>query len=392
MSSRLFVPSRNYIHKKGRMKSVHFILLLVMTGLAGCFAKGSEKVKEKELVLPVLQLGYVDTVLHKSYVANINACQNVELRAKASGFLEEILVDEGQYVRKGQLLFHLNDDELKVQMSEATAFLSSARAEAKAAEVEKERVKTLVNKNVVSPSELDLAKARLAAANAKVQEAMAREQKARIRLSYASVRAPFDGIIDRIPHKLGSLIAEGNLLTTVSDIHAMHAYFNVSEREYLNFIKNGQTDTRFNTPVSLVLADGSVYGHQGRIETMEGQFQQGTGSIAFRARFPNPSHLLKHGASGKILLTSVAKHAMMIPQKAVFEIQDRNYVFVIDKDNTVKMKSFEPDVHVEDFILVKSGLSDKDRIIYEGVQNVKEGYKIVPRLMTMDSLLIAQRG
>lgn len=373
------------------MKSVHFFGILLLTSLAGCFAKGSDKDKEKVLELPVLKLSYIDTVLHKSYVATINACQNVELRAKASGFLEEILVDEGQFVKKGQLLFHLNDDELKVQMSESAAFLSSARADAKAAEVEKGRVKTLVDKNVVSPSELDLAKARVAAANAKVEEAEAREQKARIRLSYASVRAPFDGIIDRIPHKLGSLIAEGNLLTTVSDIHTMHAYFNVSEREYLSLIKNGKVDTRFKVPVNLVLADGSMYGQQGRIETMEGQFQQGTGSIAFRASFPNPSHMLKHGASGKILLTSVAKHAMMIPQKAVFEIQDRNYVFVIDKENNVKMKSFEPDVHVEDFILVKSGLTNEDKIIYEGVQNVKEGYKIIPRYMTMDSLLVAQR-
>ena len=369
------------------MKKVQFIYLLSAVYLTGCFAKGNVKTEEKALELPVLKLEPVDTVLHKSYVATINACQNVELRAKASGFLEQILVDEGEFVKKGQLLFRLNDAEFKVQMSEATAFLSSAKAEAKAAEVEAGRVKTLVDKSIVSPSELDLAKARLAAANAKIEEAKAREEKARIRLSYTAVRAPFDGIIDRIPHKLGSLIAEGTLLTTASDIKTMHAYFKVSEREYLNFIKSGKAGERLGQSVGLILADGASYDFKGRIETMEGEFEPGTGSIAFRASFPNPHRLLKHGASGKIRLTSVVTDALMIPQKAVFEIQDKNYVFVINKDNTVNMKSFEPDAHVEDFILVKSGLSANDNIIYEGVQNVKEGYKIIPRFITMDSLL-----
>lgn len=358
-----------------------------MIYLTGCFAKGNVKEKEKDLQLPVLQLGYIDTVFHKSYVTTINACQNVELRAKASGFLEEILVDEGQFVKKGQLLFRLNDAEFKVQLSEAAAFLSSAKAEVKAAEVEVKRVKTLVAKNVLANSELELSQARLAAANAKVEEALAREEKARIRLAYTAVKAPFNGIIDRIPHKLGSLIAEGTLLTTASDIKTMHAYFNVSEKEYLNYIKSGQSKNRLGQLVNLVLADGAVYDHQGRIEAMEGEFEPGTGSIAFRASFPNPAQLLKHGASGKIRLMSNTPQALMVPQKAVLEIQDRSYVFVVNNDNTVKMKSFVPESHVNDFILVKTGLSENDRIIYEGVQNIKEGHKIVPRMITMDSVL-----
>lgn len=369
------------------MKIVHMAGLLGILYITGCTAKGNTKEKQKDAELPVLQLDYKDTLLHRSYVATINACQNVELRAKVAGFLEEILVDEGRFVRKGQPLFRLNDAEFKVQLAEATAFLSSARADVKAAEVEMNRVKTLVAKNVLSSSELDLAKARLAAASAKVEEALAGEEKARIRLSYTLIRAPFHGIIDRIPHKQGSLIAEGTLLTTVSDIQAMHAYFNVSENEYLNYVKSGQSNKHLGQKVNLILADGSPYQYEGKIETMEGEFERSTGSIAFRASFPNPARLLKHGASGKIVLTAAVPQALMIPQKSVFEIQDKSYVFVVNKDNTVSMKSFEPDTRVEDFVLVKEGLSNEDRIVYEGVQNIREGNRVIPRLLSLDSLL-----
>lgn len=372
------------------MKIVHIAALLVLVYITGCTAKGNTKEKQKDIELPVLQLGYRDTLLHRSYVATINACQNVELRAKVDGFLEQVLVDEGQLVRKGQALFRLNDAEFKVAVSEANALLASAQAEVKAANVETNRVKTLVGKNVLSASEMDLAKARLAVAEAKVAEAQAQVEKANIRFSYTLIRAPFDGIIDRLPQKLGSLIAEGTLLTTVSDIHSMHAYFNVSENEYLNHVKAGKSNDRIGKSVSLTLADGSVYKHEGKIETMESEFEPETGSIAFRASFPNPGKILKHGASGKVMLTSVVPKALMVPSRSVFEIQDKNYVFVVDKDNTVKMKNFVPETRVEDFILVRSGLSAEDRIIYEGVQNIREGNKVVPRPITLEAVMAEQ--
>lgn len=364
--------------------------LVVLLYTVGCGVKGNTEKKAKELTLPVVNIQAKDTVLKKFYVANINAFRNVELRAKVAGFLENIYVDEGQFVKKGQLLFKLNDAEFKVQLSEARAALSSAMADVKSAEVECERVKTLVNKKVVSASELELANVRLTAAKAKVDEARAKEQKAGIHLSYASIHAPFDGIIDRIPHKQGSLISEGTLLSSVSDIHAMHVYFNVSEHEYLNYIKSGKTGNRLGEAATLVLADGTTYRYPGKIETVEGEFEQETGSIAFRAIFPNPDKLLKHGASGKIILTSVVKNALLIPQKAVFEIQDKNYVFVVNRNNTVRMKNFEPDTRVDDFVLVKSGIASGDRIVYEGVQNVKEGVTIIPRTIPNDSLFLIE--
>ena len=371
------------------MKIIQAIGLLAFIYSTGCGVKGNTEKKLQAPALPVIRLSYKDTLLHRSYVANINAFQHVELRAKVSGFLEKILVDEGQYVKKGQLMFKLNDAEFKVQLSEARAALSSAMADVKSAEVELERVKKLVSKNVVSASDQELADVKLAAAKAKVDEALAKEEKARIHLSYTSILAPFDGIIDRIPYKLGSLIAEGNLLTSVSDIHAMHVYFTVSEQEYLHYVKNKQAGHHMHQPASLVLADGSAYKHEGKIETVEGEFEKGTGSIAFRAVFPNPEKLLKHGASGKIMLTSRLSKALMIPQKSVFEIQDKNYVFVLTDKNTVRMKSFIPGTRIDDFVLAESGLSDSDQIVYEGVQNIREGSPIIPRILSTDSLFAA---
>lgn len=366
---------------------MHLFGLLSVLYLAGCTAKGNTE-KEKRLVeVPVFELKQCDTMLHKTYVSSIAACQNVELRAKVSGFLEGIAVDEGQYVKKGQLLFRLNDAEFKLQLAEANAALTSAIADRKSAEVESDRVQKLVYKKILSQSEMELALARLSAAKAKVEEATAGKEKAALRLSYAAIRAPFNGVIDRIPQKMGSLVNEGTLLTTVSDIHHMHAYFNVSESEYLHYVKAGKEQQRMGKSVQLQLADGSLFSQTGKIETMDGEFEKQTGSIAFRATFSNPDKLLKHGSSGKILLSSIVPGALLIPQKSVFEIQDKNYVFVLGADNTVKMKRFTPETRIDDFVLVKSGLDTGDRIIYEGVQNIREGLRVAPRFISSDSLL-----
>lgn len=367
-----------------------FIVLLAVAGsllVTGCSSEKNKSHISVEQELPVLQIDARDTLLRRTYVANINAYQNVELRAKVAGFLEKIFVDEGRFVKKGEPLFALNDAEYKVQLSEASAFLASTKAEVKMAEVELARVEGLVKKNIVTKSELDLAQAKLNAAQAKVQEAVAREEKANIGLSQTLIRAPFSGVIDRIPHKIGSLIEEGTLLTTLSDVHSMHVYFKVSENEYLQFIKNGGMKENAGQQIKLQLSDRTDYPYAGKIETMDGEIEKETGSIAFRASFPNPDKLLKHGASGKIILNSTVDDAILIPQRSVFEIQDKNYVFVLNNENKVSMRSIEPDTRLEDLILVKSGLQDGDRIVYEGVQNIKEGNTIKPRLLSFNALL-----
>ena len=347
--------------------------------IAGCASKATENEKITATEVPVIKLQPADTAFHLDYVADIQSVKNVEIRAKVDGFLEKIYVDEGSPVRKGQLLFQISNRELTNDLNKAQASVQSARAAAKIAELEMERVKILVDKKVIAKSELDLANARVDDAQAKVSEAIADVAAVQTKISYLSIRSPFNGIIDRIPMKSGSLIADGTLLTTLSDNNQMYAYFNVSENEYLQHLKAVSDRLKENSAATLVLSDGTHYTHTGLIETQEAEFSENTGSIAFRAKFPNPDHLLKHGSSGKIQLLTNLEDKLLVPQKAVLEIQDKSFVFVVGADNKVRMQSFVPKLRVADYFVVDSGLNPGDAIVYEGVQNLREGSLVTPK-------------
>ncbi len=236
---------------------------------------------------------------------------------------------------------------------------------------------------------MELAQAKLKGTQARLAEAKAPGSGSGLRLSYTLIRSPFSGVIDRIPLKLGSLVNESDLLTSVSDLSEVNAYFKVSENEYLAYVRQAaKKDHVAENTVKLVLSDGTAYGSKGKIETLEGEMDQGTGSIAFRARFPNPDKMLKHGSTGKVNITNKVLQALLVPQKAVFDIQDKSYVFVLTANNTVKMKPFVPRTRIDDYFLVESGLTAGDKIVYEGVQNIRDGMQIQPNLLRADSLLV----
>jgi len=302
----------------------------------------------------------IDTSFTKSYVAQIQSIRNIEIRAQEKGYLESINVDEGQYVHAGQVLF-------KIMPKIYEAELLKAQATVKEAEVELLNTKTLSEKNIVSKTEQQMAEAKL-------DEAKADVALAQLHLSFTTIKAPYDGVIDRIPLKLGSLVDEGALLTTLSDNKSMYAYFNVPESEYLEYKTQGSNGNMHQ--VSLLLANNQLYKHAGLVETIEGQFNNETGNIAFRARFPNPEMLLKHGETGNIQMTVPVKNGLIIPQKASYELQDKTYVFVIDKDNKVRSRSVNIKNRLSNVYVVDSGLSDGDKILLEGVQNVKDDDKI----------------
>lgn len=344
--------------------------------------------EEPPQALPVMRLVARDTVLTREYVADIQAVRNVEVRARVKGYLEKIYVDEGQLVKKGQPLFRISDAEYRTRLARLRAARSNATAQARVASLELGRVRMLTEKDIISKTELDVALAKLRAAESSVAEARSAETNAALMLSYTLVRAPFDGTVNREPMKVGSLVDDGTLLTTVSDARSVFAYFNVSEAEYLEFIKTrAQDSARSTNQVRLLLADGSQYTPPGKIETVESQFQASTGAIAFRARFPNPKSVLKHGATGKVQLANTVADALLVPQKAVFEQQDQNYVYVVDEQGLVHQQNFVPRSRLAAFYVVKSGLQPGARIVCEGIQDLRDGARITARPVTMRSML-----
>lgn len=340
---------------KGVVSSMMLSALLLF---AACNGKKEEK--EEETVYPVTSPVKMDTVINKEYVAQIQSVKNIEIRAQEKGFLEKIYVDEGQYVHAGQTLFRIMPQLYQAE-------LMKAKAEVEQASIELRNASTLANNNVVSKNEKAMAKAKLDAANAEMR-------LAQIHLSFTDIKAPFSGVINRIPLKLGSLVDEGDLLTSLSDNTNVYSYFNVSEPEYLSY--QTHVNDRGSNQVTLIMANGEDLPQKGEIQTIEGEFDNETGNIAFRAKFPNPDKLLRNGETGKVRMTLPLKNALIIPQKATYEIQDQKYVFVIDKNGVAKSKNIKVAYELPDLYVVASGLSEGDKILLEGVQKVKDDQKV----------------
>lgn len=336
---------------------------------------------------PVTTIVQKDTVSYSEYVTELHAIKNIEIRARVTGYLEKIHIDEGAHVKEGQLLFSINKREYMEELAKAKALLRSVYADLDAAELELKNVKQLAEKKIVSETEVSIAKNKLEIQKAKLEEAQAHKAYVQIRLSNTDIKASFNGIINRIPHKVGSLIDEGTLLTSLSEYHEIYAYFDVSEKEYLNYIKNIKSDSANSKIVSLILADGSEHSFKGKIETVEGVIDESTGNIAFRAKFPNPDKIIKHGSSGKIRLHTRFKNALLVPQKSTFEIQDKIYVYVLEKDNKVSIRNIEYSANIPHFYIIKKGLNPGEKIIYEGIQKLKSEMIIQPQELSMKKII-----
>ena len=345
------------------------VSLCALVGVAGCSEKKEEKEEEtKYLVTSPLK---TDTTVTNEYVSQIHSIQHIELRALERGYLQKIFVDEGQAVKKGQLMFQI----LPIQYQ---AELQKAQAEANFVEVEYRNTKSLADSNIVSKNELALAKAKLDKAKAEVTVAQ-------IHLGFTEVRAPFDGIMDLFQVRLGSLVDEGDLLTTLSDNSKMWVYFNVPEAEYLNYKTHAQQENLKR--VNLLMANQQVFDYPGVVQTIEADFNNETGNIAFRATFPNPKGLLRHGETGNIQMTLPLKNALIIPQKATFEVLDKKYVYVVDKDGKIRTREITIAAEMPHIFVVKSGLTKDDKILLEGLRQVKENEKIHYTFVQPDSVL-----
>lgn len=335
-------------------------LLMATTLLSACNNHEQEKT-ETTLKLAVTNPLRKDTSIIKEYVSQVHAYRHIELRALERGYLQDIFVDEGQTVNKGQKMF-------KIMPSLYEVDLLKAKAEADLVRIEYQNTKALADKNIVSSTELALA-------NAKLNKAKAEVKLAQTHLDFTNINAPFTGIMDRFNVRHGSLVDEGDLLTTLSDISKVWVYFNVPESEYLNY-KTNKVDA---TPVKvkLKMANGEVFDQEGVIETIEADFDNKTGNIEFRAVFPNPDQILRHGETGNIQIDIPYKDALIIPQKATFEVLDKTYVYIVNKDNKLEQKLIEIAAELPHVYLVKSGLKEGDRVLIEGLRKVQNGQKIV---------------
>jgi len=301
-----------------------------------------------------------DVTLTRQFVCQIHSRRHIDLRALEGGYLEEIKVNEGQSVKKGDIVFH-------ILPTIYAAKLNAAVAEAQLAQVEYDNTKSLVDQNIVSNQELKLARAKL-------EKALAEVKLAKAERDFADIKAPFDGIIDRLHEQEGSLIEEGAVLTTMSDNQVMWVYFNVPEARYLEYqaaIKAGQDQSQLN--VELKLANHELFPQPGKIGAIEADFNNETGNIAFRADFDNDEGLLRHGQTGTVLIHQVESNAIVIPQRATFEILAKKYAFVISDDNIVHQREIVIQNEQDDIFVIASGLNETDRIVLEGIRQVRDG-------------------
>jgi membrane fusion protein (multidrug efflux system) len=334
------------------------------------------KVVEAAAEFPVGKPQVTSTWVDKEYVGKVEAVRYVEFRSRLKGFIEQLGVDEGQQVKAGQLLFAISARELAQEVKKAKAAIDVAAAELRAAEVDQTNTRLLLEKKISSQTEYDLATAKVAALTAKLEEARAHEGQALINLSYGQVRAPFDGVVNRIPRKVGAMVDEDELLTTLTDTHEVFVYFRLSEQEYLDTTgPNGKAPTTVN----FKLANGQPWSEPGTVDAVETEFDEETGNLAFRARFSNPNGLLKHGSTGKVVVRTELGRTMVVPQAATFEIQELLYVYVVDHDDKPHATRIVTRARLDDAFVVESGITENDRIVLEGVHKVKEGERIVIR-------------
>lgn len=362
------------------MKLKTFTIYLLVSWFA-MSCENANKTENKESVeVPVLKIVEKDTTIENSFVTDIQAKKNIEIRSRISGIIESIFVNEGQFVTKGQRLFKINDQELQMDLSKASANLQQAEADIKISEIEVAQLQSLFDKNFIASNELDLAKAKLASAKARKSYMEAEKNTALQKISFTNITAPFDGVIDVIPFKEGSLLENGTLLTTLSDLNEVHAYFSIPENMYFELISNNQLEK--HQKIELVLPNGIKYQYDGTLKTAEGEIDRATGSIRYKVTFPNPDKLIKHGSSGKLVITELQEKSIIIPQKSTFSIQDKVYVFVLNNENKVAMKNIQVGATLQDTYIIEGGLNKGELIVYEGTQSLRDGdiVKVKPNI------------
>lgn len=364
------------------MKSRIVLFAFCLTLLSSCGKKGFDMGGAPECAVQTLQPATVN--LTSSYPATIKGKQDVEIRPQVSGFITKVCVDEGSMVRKGQVLFIIDPTQYEAAARSAKAAVATAEATVSTQQITVDNKRALNKKNIISDYDLAMAENSLASAKAQLASAKAQLISAEQNLGFTNVKSPSDGIVNDIPYRLGSLVSPSiaTPLTIVSDITEMYVYASLTEKELLELVrKDGSQSAAVETypEVQLQLSDGSTYDQKGKIETISGVINANTGAVSIRATFPNSNHLLRSGGMGNLIIPYHMENALVVPQKATTEIQDKKFVFLQQPDNTVKMNEITIlNIDNGQEYVVTSGLKQGDLIVIENVGTLKDGQTIKP--------------
>ncbi|OYX84731.1 MAG: efflux transporter periplasmic adaptor subunit [Flavobacteriales bacterium 32-34-25] len=366
------------------MKKITLIGIVALFVIS-CNDKNAAPPVAEAPLLPVLSIKSADAVTDAEYPAALQGAVDVEIRPQVSGNLEKIYVDEGAYVSKGQTLFKINERPFREQLNNALANLHAAQAAYLNAQLEVDKLTPLVQNKVVSDYQLKTAKASQKIAAANIEQAKAMVGSARINLGYTNVTAPVSGYIGRLPKKQGSLVSATDIepLTNLSDVHEVYAYFSLGETDFIKFKSAYAGNTlgdkiKHLPPVTLILADNSDYPQLGKIDMVDGQFDKNTGAITVRATFPNKNGTLRSGNTGKIRLGVQHDNAILIPQSATIEMQDKVFVFTVNKENKVNKMPITISGKSGTNYLITDGVKSGDQIVLSGIDKLQEGQAIQP--------------
>jgi membrane fusion protein (multidrug efflux system) len=370
------------------MRIISSVIFLTVFFISSCKnEKAGSPATEMPLEYAVVTVNPVTVTIHQDFPATIEGQQVIEIRPMISGYLRDIFVNEGDHVKKGQLLFNIKNPIYEQQVITARASINRAEADVNTAEMEIEKIKPLVDKQIVSDYRLKSAELNLGSRKAALEQAKAELANAEANLAYTSIRSPIDGIIGTFPYKQGALVSSNSqqALTTLSNIETVFAYFSWNEKQLLDFLSGSpgeSLDEKIkNIPqASLILANSTEYPEKGRVTLASGMISTQTGSATFKAVFPNREGLIRSGSSATIRIPEVKKSVLVIPQSATYEMQNKYFAYKVDSANKVAAVSFDP-IPTDDgqSFLVTKGLKAGDRIVVEGINSLKNGVLIIPK-------------
>ncbi|PRD55742.1 efflux RND transporter periplasmic adaptor subunit [Sphingobacterium gobiense] len=379
-------------NRNPKLKQIAYTLMAVAITafFSNCNTGKSEETTNKPIALPVHMVDTSSAVTVKNYLGTIEGKVNVEIRPQVEGILQEIYVDEGQYVEKGQNLFKIDASVYQEGLNNAVANQNVAKARLENAKLEVERLKPLVDNDVISEVRLRKVMSDYDVAKASLDQAAAEVRNAEISKEFTILKAPVSGYIGRIPKRIGNLVTKGDSepMTVLSDVQEVYVYFSVNESDFLYFsklkaredsilgIKNSKHRLVF-PDATLILADGETYDEKGIVDAIDGQVDRTTGAISLRASFPNEDNILRNGSTGTLKISETKKGVIQIPQVATSSLQDRTFVYTLDDNNRVERRSIKIEGTSKDNYIV-SGLNIGDRVLLSGIDKITDGSVVTP--------------